>query len=38
MVLYIVVFVFLYILMEDKTFLTEWYQAFPEFNLIFISS
>ena len=34
--LYTLVFIFSDSKMEDKIFLTEWYQALPEFNLIFI--
>jgi hypothetical protein len=37
-VLYIFMCVFLYSWMEDKTFCTEWQQAFPDFNLLFIAA
>jgi len=37
-VLYIVIFKFLDSKLEDKRFCTEWWQAFPDFNLLLISS
>jgi hypothetical protein len=36
-VLYISIFVFLDIKLEDKIFCTEWQQAFPDFNILLIS-
>jgi len=36
--LYISIFVFWVTKLEDKRFLTEWYQAFRDFNLFLISS
>jgi len=32
-VMYILIFVFLYSILEDERFCTEWQQAFPDFNL-----
>jgi hypothetical protein len=37
-VLYISIFIFLSSKLEDKRFYTEWLQAFPDFNLLLISS
>jgi hypothetical protein len=37
-VLYILIFIFLEGKREDKIICTEWYEAFPEFNLFLISS
>jgi hypothetical protein len=37
-VLFILIFTFLDSILEDKRFCTEWQQAFPDFNLLFISS
>ena len=37
-VLYIFIFIFLGSKLEDKRFCTEWQQAFPDFNLLLISS
>jgi hypothetical protein len=37
-VLYIWIFIFFDSKLEDKTFCTEWQQAFPDFNLLLISS
>jgi len=37
-VLYILIFKILDSRLEDKRFCTEWYQAFPDFNLLLISS
>ena len=37
-VLYILIFKFLDSNLEDKRFCTEWYQAFPDLNLLLISS
>jgi len=35
-VLYILIFIFLDSKLEDKVFCTEWQQAFPDFNLLFM--
>jgi hypothetical protein len=35
--LYILIFTLLYSELEDKRFCAEWQQAFPDFNLLFIS-
>ena len=37
-VLNILIFIFLGSKLEDKSFCTEWWQAFPDFNLLLISS
>jgi hypothetical protein len=37
-VLYILTFKFCYSKLEDKRFCTEWQEAFPDFNLLLISS
>ena len=37
-VLYILIFKFPDSNLEDKRFCTEWYQAFPDLNLLLISS
>jgi len=38
MVLYILIFTFFDRKLKDKRFCTEWQQAFPDFNLLLISS
>jgi hypothetical protein len=35
---YILIFIFLGIILEDKRFCTEWYRAFPDFSFPLISS